>query len=163
METEEEVNCSSSPQQFTLRSPSPAGSLGYSPLQFSAQKEYKNLEGEHLLRIQQSLADVQYLIIDEMSMAGRKMFGQVDSRLRQVFPHHDDQVLGGCSCLLFGDFGQHPPVMDLPLYTTAPRSALSDLGSSAYQMFDNAVVHMPSRPYEPSRPYATAMVELLLI
>ena len=81
-----------------------------------------------------------YLIIDEMSMVGRKMFGQVDSRLRQVFPHYADQVLGGCSVLLFGDFGQLPPVMDLPLYTTAPHSALSDLGSSTYQMFDHAVV-----------------------
>ena len=41
------------------------------------------------------------------------MFGQVDKRLRQAFPHHGDEVLGGCSCLLFGDFGQLPPVMDL--------------------------------------------------
>lgn len=55
------------------------------------------------------------------------MFGQVDQRLRQVFPHQANVVLGGCSCLLFGDFGQLPPVMDLPLYTTVPRSALSDL------------------------------------
>jgi len=30
--------------------------------------------------------------------------------------------------------------MDLPLYTTAARSALSDLGSAAYQLFDRAVV-----------------------
>ena len=30
--------------------------------------------------------------------------------------------------------------MDLPLYTTTPRTALSDLGSSAYQLFDHAVV-----------------------
>lgn len=83
---------------------------------------------------------MEYLIIDEMSMVGRKTFGQVDKRLRQVFPHRSDQLLGGCSCLLFGDFGQLPPVMDLPLYTTTPRTALSDLGSSAYQLFDHAVV-----------------------
>ena len=68
------------------------------------------------------------------------MFGQVDKRLRQVFPHHADQLFGGCSCLLFGDFGQLPPVMDLPLYTTVSRTALSDLGSSAYQLFDRAIV-----------------------
>ena len=30
--------------------------------------------------------------------------------------------------------------MDLPLYTTVSRTALSDLGSSAYQLFDHAVV-----------------------
>ena len=30
--------------------------------------------------------------------------------------------------------------MDLPLYTTVPRSALSDLGSAAYQSFDHAII-----------------------
>ena len=49
-------------------------------------------------------------------------------------------VLGGYLCLLFGDFGQLPPVMDLPLYITVPRSALSDLGSAAYQNFDHAII-----------------------
>ena len=112
----------------------------HSLLNLPTKGEFKDLEGEHLHRIQQSLANVQYLIIDEMSMVGRKIFGQVDKRLRQVFPHCSDQLFGGCSCLLFGDFGQLPPVMDLPLYTTVTRTALSDLGSSAYQLFDQAVV-----------------------
>ena len=42
--------------------------------------------------------------------------------------------------LTFRDFGQLPPVMDLPLYTTVSRSPLSDQGSAAYQLFDRAVV-----------------------
>ena len=90
--------------------------------------------------MQQSLAEIQYLIIDEMSMVGRKTFGQIDKHLRQLFPHHADQLFGGCSCLLFGDFGQQPPVMDLPLYTSVSWTALSDLSSSAYQLFDRAIV-----------------------
>ena len=73
-------------------------------------------------------------------MVGRNIFGQVVKRLRQAFTQHSDQQLGGCSCLLFSDFGQLPPVMDLTLYTTASRTALSNLGSSAYQLFDHAVV-----------------------
>ncbi len=48
----------------------------------------KDLEGKRLHTIQQSLEGVDYFIIDEMSMVGRKMFGQVDRRLRQVFPHN---------------------------------------------------------------------------
>lgn len=40
--------------------------------------EFKHLEGEQLNRLQQSLAGMQYLIIDELSMVGRKLFGQVD-------------------------------------------------------------------------------------
>lgn len=116
------------------------GQTLHSLLSLPTKGEYKDLNGEHLQRMQQQLAGMKYLIIDEMSMVGRKIFGQVDKRLRQVFPHHADQLLGGCSCLLFGDFGQLPPVMDLPLYTTVSRTHLSDLGSTAYQMFNHAVV-----------------------
>ena len=36
--------------------------------------------------------------------------------------------------------GKLPPVMDLPLYSSDTRSALSDLGRTAYQCFDKAVV-----------------------
>ena len=43
--------------------------------------DFKDLEGERLHKMQQSLANMKYLIIDEMSMVGRKMFGQVDQRL----------------------------------------------------------------------------------
>lgn len=83
---------------------------------------------------------MEYLIIDEMSMVGRKTLAQVDKRFRQVFPHQADMLFGGCSCLLFGDFGQLPLMMNLPLYTTVSRSALSDLDSIAYQLFDHAIV-----------------------
>ena len=112
----------------------------HSLLGLPVRGEYKDLQGDHLNRMQQSLIHMKYLLIDEMSMVGRKLFGQIDKRLRQVFPHNAHQPLGGCSCVLFGDFGQLPPVMDLPLYTIVPRSALSDLGSSVYQLFDHVVV-----------------------
>ena len=41
---------------------------------------------------------------------------------------------------MIGDWGQLPPVMDLPLYTTVSRTELSDLGSAAYRCFDRVVV-----------------------
>ena len=112
----------------------------HSLLSLPVKGDFKELQGERLHEMQQTLADMDYLIIDEMSMVGRKFFGEVDQRLRQVFPHRADTVFGGCSCLLFGDFGQLPPVMDLPLYTTISRSPLSDQGSAAYQLFDRAIV-----------------------
>jgi len=46
----------------------------------------------------------------------------------------------GFSCLLFGDFGQLPPVIDLPVYTKVSRNTMSDLGSTAYQMFNCTIV-----------------------
>ena len=64
--------------------------------------------------IQQTLAAVDYSIIDDMLMVGRKMFGQVDGRLRQVFPERSEELFGGRSCLLTGDWG---PVINFPLYT----------------------------------------------
>ncbi len=59
----------------------------HSLLSLPIKGDFKDLEGKRLHTIQQSLEGVDYFIIDEMSMVGRKMFGQVDRRLRQVFPH----------------------------------------------------------------------------
>ena len=112
----------------------------HSLLSLPVRGEFKDLEGERLNKLQQSFSKVRYIIIDEMSMVGRKTLGQVDRRLRQAFPHHAQEVFGGCSCLLVGDFGQLPPVMDLPLYTIDSRSELSNQGREAYQSFHQAVV-----------------------
>ena len=109
-----------------------AGSILHSLLSLPTKGDFKDLDGRKLNEMQQSLSQIQYLIIDEMLMVGRKTFGQIDKRLRQIFPHKVHELLGGCSCILFGDFGQLPPMMDLPLYTTVSRNELSDLGSSTY-------------------------------
>jgi len=39
--------------------------------------DFRELEGQHLNALQESLAGVDYLIVDEMSMVGRKLFGDV--------------------------------------------------------------------------------------
>ena len=72
----------------------------HSLLSLPVKGDFKDLQGERLHQMQQSLADMEYLIIDEMSMVGRKFIGEVDQRLRQVFPHRADELFGGCSCLL---------------------------------------------------------------
>ena len=65
-----------------------SGHTLHSLLRLPTKGEFKDLEGETLHTLQQDLANMRYLILDEMSMVGRIMFGQVDLRLRQVFPHH---------------------------------------------------------------------------
>ena len=92
--------------------------------------DFKDLQGQKLYDIQQSFSEVNYVIIDKMSMVGRKLFALVDRCLRQIFPQRTQE--GGCLCILFGDFGQLPPVMDLSLYTTVSRGELSDQGSATY-------------------------------
>ena len=69
------------------------GNTLHSLLSLPTKGEFKDLEGEHLNRLQQALSSIQYLIIDEISMVGRKLFGQVDRRLRQVFPTFDHAVI----------------------------------------------------------------------
>ena len=112
----------------------------HSLLSLPVKADFKELQGQRLHEMQQSLAAIEYLIIDKMSMVRRTLLGQVDNRLCQLFPHKADTLFGGCSCFLFGDFGQLPPVMDLPLFTTVSRSHLSNQGSAAYQQFDQAIV-----------------------
>ncbi len=73
-------------------------------------------------------------MIDEMSMVGRKTLGQVDRRLRQIFPHCTQEVFGGCPacCLVtLASFLQS---------WTFPSTELSDQGRNAYQQFDKAFV-----------------------
>ncbi len=112
----------------------------HSSFELPIKGELKHLDEDRLRQLQQHFTGVEYIIIDEVSMVGRKMFGTVDQRLHQAFPHRANQVLGGCSCLLISDLGQLPPVMDLPLYTTVSWSSFSNLGRAAYQCFNKAVV-----------------------
>ena len=111
----------------------------HSLLSLPLKGDYTDLHGQRLHEMQRTLSNMDYLIIDEMSTVGRKFLGQVDKRLHQVFPHRAD-TLGGCSCLLFSDFGQLPCVMDLPLYITVSCSPLSCQGSNAYKLLDCAIV-----------------------
>ena len=62
------------------------GQTLHSLLSLPTRGEFKDLEGETLTKLQQVFSEVKYLIIDEMSMVGRKTFGQIDRRLRQGFP-----------------------------------------------------------------------------
>ena len=56
----------------------------HSVLSIPVRGDFKDLEGERLYTLQYSFSRVRYLIIDEMPMVGRKMFGQVDRRMQQA-------------------------------------------------------------------------------
>ena len=72
----------------------------HSLLHLQTRGVFKDLQGESLNDLQKSMNGVKYIVIDVMSMVGRKMFGEVDKKLRQVFPLNANCVFGGCSCIL---------------------------------------------------------------
>ena len=84
------------------------------------------LNVQQLLLLQGRLMPINYIILDEKSMVGRKLLSKVDSRLRDGFPDGRDEYFGGCSLLMFGDFGQLPPVGDTPLFDLRLRDGTSD-------------------------------------
>ena len=57
------------------------GHILHSLLSLPVKCDYKDLEGEHLHHMLRSLANMEYLIIDELSVMGRKILGEVDKRL----------------------------------------------------------------------------------
>src|SRR5204862_733506 len=84
------------------------------------------LNAQQLLLLQGRLNHINYIILDEKSMVGRRLFSKVDSRFRDGFPHRRNDYFGGCSMLMFGDFGQLPPVGDTPLFDLSQRDGTSD-------------------------------------
>ena len=59
----------------------------HSLLSIPVRGEFRDMEGQRLHTLQESLTGVRYIVLDEMSMVGRKLFGQMDRRLCQAFPH----------------------------------------------------------------------------
>ncbi|EXX62825.1 Pif1p [Rhizophagus irregularis DAOM 197198w] len=113
------------------------GSTIHSTLSIPITGTTYELEGESLRKLQNKLKDTHYFIIDEMSMVGRRFLALIDLRLRQAFPECSNIPFGGRSLILFGDFGQLPPVRDLPMYAKDLHLSnnLSEDGCKAYSQF----------------------------
>ena len=94
------------------------------------------------------VAGVSHIIIDEMSMVGRRSLGQVDALLQKATGNK--ALFGGKNIILVGDHGQLPPVKDKHCYdwsgvryTTAKLHGLNlahapmwqRLGIEAYEAF----------------------------
>ena len=88
-------------------------------------RENKELQGESFQCLQLKLEGNEYLIVDEMSLIGLKMLSWLDNRLH-AGTEFQDTPFGAMSIILFGDFGQLPPVGDQPLYVGGCESIVSD-------------------------------------
>jgi hypothetical protein len=81
-----------------------------------------------LSALQQRLQYVKYMIIDEKSMVSLATLYRIDVRLREAMT--SDELFGGISILLFGDFWQLPPIKDKPLFFQVYRNIPSQLAGS---------------------------------
>ena len=98
----------------------------------------KDLTGQSLCRLQDSLNEINYIIIDEYSMLGQVTFGWTDKRCKQATGCYD-KVFGGKSFILTGDPGQLPPVADKPLYHAKSSNVVGEQGYQAYLMFEKVI------------------------
>ena len=109
----------------------------HSALQLPIQSHNQNdLTGQSLSTLQLKLNNIQYIILDEVSMLGQRMMSWIDRRLRQA-SGHTGTPFGGYSLILIGDFAQLPPVGDRPLYVS---DEVPSHGHTMYRLFNKVVI-----------------------
>ena len=68
------------------------------------------LNGKSKAALRNSLSEIKYLIIDELSMVLSDLWRDIDSLLEEVFLMNPEKEFAGLSIMTAGDFLQHPQV-----------------------------------------------------
>ena len=98
---------------------------------------HKALQPRVKRKLQQELWNTKLLIIDEKSMVGLRLLRAIDIRLREPFPERSRRPFGGISVMLFGDFGQLPPVLDAALYARLTEKSPTSIHAACQLYKDN--------------------------
>ena len=94
-----------------------------------------DIKGEQLKQLQNRLKDVRYVVIDEKSMVGRQMLALIDIQLQQAFSENKNKPFSDRSIILFDDFDQILPVLDLSIYANIKWDELSNSSLITYKHF----------------------------
>ena len=127
-----------------------------------APSTFHKLENDALSDLQQAFGSVKVLIVDEMSMVGRRTLHILDSRLRQA-KAAPDTPFGGVHVFFVGDYGQLPPISDLEMFSAKTRKPcgqrydnLSSQGEGPAQALQSLVgapgEQAPERRHDAGRP-----------
>ena len=92
------------------------------------KKRYE-LKGEALMKLQEDLRGIEYIIIDEFSVVGQNMFGWINSRCKQA-TGLSEKTFGGINVKLVGD---------RVLYHSNHTNTVATSGYCAYQCFEEVV------------------------
>jgi hypothetical protein len=82
---------------------------------FFNKPEYKQLTGQSLKNFQKEFENINFIIIDEISMCGAGLFKIIDLRLREA--KGNNIPFGGLYVYIFGDINQLPPQGVSPIFT----------------------------------------------
>jgi predicted ester cyclase len=76
----------------------------------------KNIIINKFKTIPNSWSNIQFMIVDEISMVGYMMFDTMHLKLQKL----KSSILpfGGLHIMFMGDFSQFPPIIDTPLFST---------------------------------------------
>ena len=96
------------------------------------------LKSSALAKLQKDLNGITYLIIDEFSVIGQKMFAWISRRCKQVTGYFT-LPFGSFSIILVGDIGQLPSIADQVIYHTRAESDLALEGYCMYRKFETVV------------------------
>jgi hypothetical protein len=108
---------------FNIKGVTLCSALGFSSFTKSAfSVPYKSLRdtksGPATLKgMQQQFKDVHLVIIEEFSMVSCGMIYWIDRRMREIWPHHSDELFGGRDVYFTGDAAQLDPVVPSSLST----------------------------------------------
>ena len=96
------------------------------------------MKSSALARLQADLKGVKYLIINEFSVIGQKMFGWINKRCKEA-TGHTTVVFGGISVVV--DIAQLPSISDkvIHVYHTKPANQIALEGYCMYQKFPTVV------------------------
>ena len=92
------------------------------PIKFTLP--YQPLGEEKISQLRTRLAQLQILIIDEISMVDQKLLWYIHGRLRQLKQSRDNSPFGKVCVIAVGDLFQLPPVKGKPVYVDSLESAL---------------------------------------
>ena len=101
-------------------------------------KKSRDLKGQPLRKLQSDIADIKYIITDEYSVIGQKLFGWIDRHCKQA-TGCVNIPFGGISIILVGDIAQLPPVTDKVVYHNRPSGDLATSGFCAYHDFQKVI------------------------
>lgn len=99
---------------------------------FMEVSEYR-LTAEKLNNLRVKFAKLKIIIIDEVSLFGRRTFEKLNERLKEIFK--TDKLFGGLTIIVLGHFGQLRPVKDDYIFASSGNSLQRMVGNILWEPF----------------------------